>query len=151
LLALGLIAAAQAAPPARVFVSATGSDSSTNCSFAAPCRTFQKAHDTVASGGEVNVLDPAGYGSIAIDKPISIVGHGFAGISVTSGGTGISINAGTFDGIHIDGVYLSGASNTTGIAVTKGLLMLVNSTVRGFNIGMTVTNTKVDIINGNFV
>src|SRR5262245_39978769 len=86
LLALDLNAAAQAAPPLRVFVSATGSDSSTNCSFAAPCRMFQKAHDTVGPGGEINVLDPAGYGSLSINRSISIQGHGFAGISVGAGG-----------------------------------------------------------------
>jgi hypothetical protein len=42
--------AAQAAP-LRVFVAAQGSDSNA-CTFAAPCRTFQHAHDVVASNGE---------------------------------------------------------------------------------------------------
>ena len=55
----------------RVFVAAQGSDSNP-CTFAAPCRTFQHAHDMVAAGGEIDVLDPAGYGAVIITKSISI-------------------------------------------------------------------------------
>ena len=67
LLALGPCATAAHAQPVRVFVAAQGSDSNP-CSFAAPCRTFQHAHDVVAAGGEINVLDPAGYGAVTISK-----------------------------------------------------------------------------------
>jgi hypothetical protein len=78
------IAALQTAPAQaqmRVFVAAQGSDANP-CTFGAPCRTFQHAHDVVAAGGEIDVLDPAGYGAVSITKAISIQGHGFAGISV---------------------------------------------------------------------
>ena len=68
------------AQPTRVFVAAQGLDTNP-CTFAQPCRTFQKAHDTVAAGGEIDVLDPAGYGTVLISKAISIQGHGFAGIA----------------------------------------------------------------------
>src|ERR1700740_2887753 len=76
----------------RLFVSATGLDGNP-CTFASPCRTFQHAHDVTGANGEIDVLDPAGYGSLTITKGISIQGHGFSGISVPSGGTGITINA----------------------------------------------------------
>src|SRR5262245_59704 len=79
------------AQPTRVFVAAQGLDSNP-CSFALPCRTFQHAHDVVAPGGEIDVLDPAGYGAVTINKAISVEGHGFAGITVTSGNA-ITINA----------------------------------------------------------
>src|SRR5215475_9607038 len=81
----------------RVFVAAQGTDSNP-CTFAQPCRTFQHAHDVVPAGGEIDVLDPAGYGALTIGKSISIQGHGFAGISVPSG-DGISISAGLGDKI----------------------------------------------------
>src|SRR5262249_4943843 len=93
----------------RVFVSATGSDSNP-CTFAAPCRAFQHAHDVVAAGGEIDVLDPAGYGAVTITKAISIQGHGFAGIAVPSGGTGIFINAGAFDRVHLAGLLIDGSA-----------------------------------------
>ena len=68
-----LICALHAAPAQaqRVFVSATGSDGNP-CSFASPCRTFQHAHDVASANGEIDVLDPAGYGAVTITKAISI-------------------------------------------------------------------------------
>src|SRR5262245_53802148 len=79
-----------AAQPLRVFVAAQGSDTNP-CTFAAPCRTFQKAHDTVAADGEIDVLDPAGYGAVTISKSISIQGHDFSGITAPSGGVAITV------------------------------------------------------------
>jgi hypothetical protein len=37
---------------------------------------LQKAHDRTNPGGEVNMLDAAGYGSVVISKSISIVNDG---------------------------------------------------------------------------
>src|ERR1022692_1918624 len=87
------VAPAHAQP---VFVPAKGANTNP-CTFAQPCRSFQQAHNTVAASGEIDVLDPAGYGSLTITKAISIQGHGYSGISVASGGTGITINAGASD------------------------------------------------------
>jgi hypothetical protein len=72
----------------RSFVSGLGNDLN-NCSLAAPCRTFQHTHDQTNAGGEIAVLDTAGYGAVTITKSISIVNPGGveAGISVPSGGT----------------------------------------------------------------
>jgi hypothetical protein len=95
----------------RVFVAAQGSDSNP-CSFAQPCRTFQHAHDTVAAGGEIDVLDPAGYGAVTINKSISIQGHGYSGITVTSG-TAITIGASTSDSITLNGLIIDGAGTGT--------------------------------------
>src|SRR4029077_6553899 len=92
----------------RVFVAAQGSDSSP-CTFAAPCRTFQHAHDTVAAKGEIDVLDPAGYGPLIINKAISIQGHGYSGVSVASGAIGITINAGAGDAVSLNGLLIEGA------------------------------------------
>src|SRR5438309_592181 len=107
LLALGLNAAPVHAQ-SRVFVAAQGSDSNP-CTFAAPCRTFQHAHDTVAAKGEIDVLDPAGYGAVIINKAISIQGHGYSGVSVASGGIGITINAGAGDAVSLNGLLIEGA------------------------------------------
>src|SRR5262245_39107236 len=95
------------AQPTRVFVAAQGSDAN-SCTFAQPCRTFQRAHNVVAARGEIDVLDPAGYGVVTITKSISIQGHGFAGISVSGSGTGIIINAGANDRVSLNGVLIDG-------------------------------------------
>src|SRR5690348_7701771 len=94
------------AQPARVFVAGEGSDSNA-CTFSAPCRTFQHAHDSVAPGGEIDVLDPAGYGPVTITKAISIQGHGFSGISAPTGNA-IAINAGASDRINLRGLLIDG-------------------------------------------
>src|SRR5262245_5632068 len=108
-----LAAPSAQAQPARVFVGAQGSDANP-CTFAMPCRTFQHAHDTVAAGGEIDVLDPAGYGAVTISKAISVQGHGFAGIAIATGATGITISAGLSDQINLRGLLLDGAADITG-------------------------------------
>src|SRR5215471_11021089 len=84
LLALSLISNSAQAQPTRVFVAAQGNDANP-CTFALPCRSFQQAHNVVATNGEIDVLDPAGYGAVTITKAISIQGHGFAGIAASGG------------------------------------------------------------------
>jgi hypothetical protein len=117
----------------RVFVAAQGTDSNP-CTFALPCRTFQKAHDTVAAGGEINVLDPAGYGPLTIRKSINIQGHGFSGITVGSGAIGITISAGQFDKVTLHGLLIEGNGvGDRGIfAARVGYLIVENSVVNGF-------------------
>jgi hypothetical protein len=114
----------------RVFVAAQGSDSNP-CTFAAPCRTFQHAHDTVAAGGEIDVLDPAGYGAVTITKAISIQGHEFSGVSVNSGDC-ITINAGNADKINLNGLLIEGnGTGSNGIVFNSGGSLIVeNSLVR---------------------
>ncbi len=97
------------AQPAKVFVAAQGSDSNP-CTFAQPCLSFQHAHDTVAAGGVIDVLGPADYGVVTITKAISIQGHGFAGLAVTSG-NGITINAGASDKVSLRGLLIDGVGS----------------------------------------
>jgi hypothetical protein len=113
----------------RVFVSATGSDSNP-CSFASPCRSFQHAHDTAPAGGEIDVLDPAGYGPLTITKPISIQGHGFSGISVASGATGITINASSTAAVSLNGLLIEGGGvGGTGIVFNTGQSLAIENCV----------------------
>src|SRR5262249_12518704 len=70
--ALGLPAAPAQAQLARTFVSSFGNDLN-DCNRTTPCRTFQRAHDTTLAAGEITVLDPGGYGAVAINKAISII------------------------------------------------------------------------------
>jgi hypothetical protein len=132
--AAALIAAAMQITPAaaqRVFVAAQGSDSNP-CTFAQPCRTFQHAHDTVAAGGEIDVLDPAGYGSLRVSKAISIQGHGFAGISFGHNQSGIDVGAGADDSVSLNGLIIDGGGvGAIGIDfATGGGLIVRNCVIR---------------------
>src|ERR1700686_1299150 len=130
----------------RSFVSGLGNDLN-NCSLAAPCRTFQHAHDQTNAGGEIAVLDTAGYGAVSIGKSISIVNPGGveAGISVPSGGTAITINAGASDIVALRGLTLEGAATGSfGIQFNSGgSLSVQNSVIRNFsNFGINFVPTS---------
>jgi hypothetical protein len=135
LVAIALACSMQADPAhaQRVFVSATGSDGNP-CTFALPCRSFQHAHDTSPAGGEIDVLDPAGYGAVTVTKAISIQGHGFSGISVTSGANGITIDAGPTDSVTLNGLLIDGAgAGYNGIVFNSGgSLAITNCLVQNF-------------------
>jgi hypothetical protein len=61
------------APPAtRTWVSGAGNDAN-DCTLTAPCQTFAGAIAKTATGGEINCLDPAGFGVVTITESISIV------------------------------------------------------------------------------
>jgi len=84
---------AQAATAQRTFVASIGNDANA-CSLAAPCRSFGVAITHTSAGGEVIVLDSAGYGPVAINKSVSIIAPDgvYAGISVSSG-NGVNVDA----------------------------------------------------------
>src|SRR5271166_6492978 len=95
-LAAVLLAAgtAQAGTAARAWVSGHGTDAAGCGPPIAPCRSFQYVIDNVlVAGGEIDVLDPAGYGAVKIPYALSIVndGVGTAGIRAGSGQAGVSI------------------------------------------------------------
>src|SRR5215471_19282619 len=56
----------------RTFVSGTGSDANP-CSLVAPCRSFSGALAQTSPGGEIAVLDTAGFGAVTITHAVSIV------------------------------------------------------------------------------
>lgn len=53
---------------ARTWISGKGTDQVSCGPVSNPCRTLQYAHDNTSAGGEIDVLDPAGYGSVTITK-----------------------------------------------------------------------------------
>jgi hypothetical protein len=63
LLACGLSAAPAQAGPNRTWVSGKGTDAGA-CPVTTPCRTFAFALTQTAAGGEIDVLDPPGYGTV---------------------------------------------------------------------------------------
>jgi hypothetical protein len=131
-LAITLPAAPAQAGASRTFVSGAGSDTNP-CSFIEPCRSLQIAYNATAAEGEIDVLDPAGYGALTISQGISIEGHGWASMPAASGGAAITINGG--DKINIRGVVLDGGgvANTTGIQFTSGTTLNVqDSVIRNF-------------------
>jgi hypothetical protein len=77
----------------RTWVSGVGDDANP-CSRTAPCKTFAGAISKTAEGGEIDVLDPGGFGVVTITKALTIDGtHGAGFGSVLNAGTsGINVN-----------------------------------------------------------
>src|SRR5215475_10448511 len=134
-LALALTAAPAQAQLARTYVSAAAGNDVNDCNRLTPCRTFQVAHDKTLANGEITVLDPGGYGAVTITKTISIIndGVGEAGVLVSGGLIGITVNAGPFDRVSLRGLTVKGIGfgGGNGIRFNSGLsLTIENSVVR---------------------
>jgi hypothetical protein len=98
----------------RTWVSGVGDDVNP-CSRTAPCKTFAGAISKTAEGGEIDALDPAGYGTLTIVKAITIdggTGSGWASV-LNSGVNGFIVNV------------------TSGTHVSDAVVILRNITVNG--------------------
>jgi hypothetical protein len=88
---VGLSSIAQA--QTRTWVSGVGDDLNP-CSRTAPCKTFAGAISKTADKGEIDCLDPGGFGTVTITKNITIdgtTGAGFGSI-LASGTNGVNVN-----------------------------------------------------------
>ncbi len=86
-----LYATSANAQATRTFVSGVGNDADP-CSRTAPCRTFAGAINKTFINGEINCLDPGGYGTVTITKSITIDCHEIFASILASGTNGININ-----------------------------------------------------------
>src|ERR1044071_904800 len=69
-----------------------GGDDVNPCSRTAPCKTFAGAISKTPTGGEISVLDPAGYGSVNITKHLVIDGKGPMASVLAANVNGILVN-----------------------------------------------------------
>jgi hypothetical protein len=96
----------------RTFLSGSGLDTNP-CSVTQPCRSIPVALGLTSSGGEIVVLDSAGYGqTVTINKSVNIVVPPgiFAAMTPTTPGTiALNIAAAGTDTIRIDGLQILGA------------------------------------------
>ena len=153
-LTLTLTANAQAT---RTWVSGVGDDLNP-CSRTAPCKTFAGAISKTATGGEINVLDPGGYGTVTITKSITIDGLGIQGGSLTTGTAGVIINSSVANTrVHLRGLNFNGVGiGVNGIRVlnagTGGTVFIEDTVIHGFTtngieIAPTASSVQVAISN----
>src|SRR2546423_13696521 len=97
--ALALIALARPSSAfgqaSRTWVSGVGDDASP-CSRTAPCKTFAGAISKTAVNGEINSLDPGGFGALTITKSITVDCHEIFASVLHSGVNGVNINFDSF-------------------------------------------------------
>jgi hypothetical protein len=96
----------------RTFVASTGNDAHA-CNLVQPCRSFTRALTQTEAGGEIVVLDSAGYGPVTIAKSVSISAPPgiYGGISVGAGQRGVHINAPGVS-VVLRGLHISGSAGS---------------------------------------
>ncbi|HYI64142.1 MAG TPA: hypothetical protein VEW71_04580, partial [Allosphingosinicella sp.] len=129
-------ATAASAQASRTWVSGVGDDVNP-CSRTAPCKTFAGALSKTAAGGEINCLDPGGFGAVTTTKSITIDCTGTLGGILAALTTGVTSNGA---GIH---VILRGLSINGG---PPG----INAGVRGVRFLQSGSMTIEDSIIENF-
>jgi len=157
--ALSAVAQAQAT---RTWVSGVGDDVNP-CSRTAPCKTFAGAISKTAAGGEIDALDPGGFGAVTITKNITLdggKGSGWASI-LASGTNGVNINDSataspntitvTLRNISINGagttLGVNGVNFTSGRRVNIENCQIFNFSNAGINVNQTgVTNNTGTLV-----
>jgi hypothetical protein len=111
----------------RTWVSGVGDDINP-CSRTAPCKTFAGAISKTATNGEINCLDPAGFGAVTVTKSITIDCEDTQGSILSAGTNGIIVNitaaTDTKKAVKIRGLSINGVG--TGI---NGIRIVAASTV----------------------
>jgi hypothetical protein len=157
----------------RTWVSGVGNDANP-CSRTAPCKTWAGAISKTFINGEIDALDPGGYGTLNITKSITLDGGTGAGWGSTlaSGTNGFTVNIAVnandplrqvlMKHISINGTGSSGTIGTRtgvrGINYIQGSALIVedcqilNFTTVGIDVNLTnngilkVTNTSIESI-----
>jgi hypothetical protein len=143
------------AQASRTWVSGVGDDANP-CSRTAPCKTFAGAISKTAAGGEIDALDPAGYGAVTITKAITIDGGGGQVASVLVSGTnGIVVQAGPSDVVILRNLRINGiGTGINGIRFLSGKDLNVENcyifgfTTNGVDIALNqATQASVHVLN----
>lgn len=135
------IASMAQAQATRTWVSGVGDDANP-CSRTAPCKTFAGAISKTATGGEISVLDPGGFGAVTITKSITINGEGTLAGILAAGTVGVIINSPTTSTVTLRNISIHGAgTGTDGIRILNGkTINIENCSIQGFiNQGIDIT------------
>ena len=156
LLSLVYVGAASA-QATRTWVSGVGDDANP-CSRTAPCKTFAGAISKTATGGEINVLDPGGFGAVTITKSISIIADHFEAGVLVSGTNGIIVNTPAGSKVLLQGLDIEGlGTGLTGVSfLGAGQLYIIrcsirNFTLNGVNMAGTVAGERHAFINDSYI
>ncbi|HEY0322916.1 MAG TPA: right-handed parallel beta-helix repeat-containing protein [Pyrinomonadaceae bacterium] len=152
-LAAASLASAQAT---RTWVSGVGDDANP-CSRTAPCKTFAGAISKTAKDGEINAIDPGGFGAITITKSITIDGAGTQASILAAGTNGVNVNvtdaADVRKTVRLRNLSINGAaSGVHGIsAIAFSKLFVENVVISGFQFSAASRGIRTTAGNQVFV
>jgi hypothetical protein len=139
LFVVGLAIAPAHAQATRTWISGVGDDANP-CSRTAPCKTFAGAISKTTAGGEIDVLDPGGFGALTITKAITLDGGGGQVASILVSGTnGINISAAATDvvilrNLRFNGLIQASGPGLVGVQInTAAKVVIEKCDIFGFN------------------
>jgi hypothetical protein len=139
------------------------------CSRTAPCKTFAGAISKTADKGEIDALDPGGFGAVTITKSITIDGGGTLASILAVGTNGVNVNdsasgaPGTIVvrlrnlSINGAGTGIHGVNFVSGKALSVENCYITGFTQQGINaslnlaveVHLRVTDTMIESNSGN--
>jgi hypothetical protein len=131
---ISLLSVPAHAQATHTWVSGIGDDANP-CSRTAPCKTFAGAISKTAPAGEINILDPGGFGAVTITKSITISSDGIEAGVLVPGTNGIVIStASTTDHVILKGLDIEGlGTGLDGIKVlAAGTVYVINCRIHNF-------------------
>ena len=136
--------AAAQAQATRTWVSGVGDDANP-CSRTAPCKTWAGAISKTAAGGEIDALDPGGFGALTITKAITIDGGGVIASALVAGTNGFNVAAASSDVVILRNLqFQGGGSGIIGINFSSGAALLIDHcAIYGFTTAGISASTSV--------
>jgi hypothetical protein len=118
-------------------------DDAQPCSRVAPCKTWAGAISKTAAFGEIDALDPGGYGAVTITKSITLSGRSTHASTLVSGTSGFIIVAGSTDRVIIDNIEFNGlGTGTNGIDIRSAATVRIQHVhIFGFTNGVSITTS----------
>jgi hypothetical protein len=161
-LAAGLTISSQASAQAtRTWVSGVGDDVNP-CSRTAPCKTFAGAISKTAANGEINAIDPGGFGALTITKSITVDGNGAHASILSANTNGLIINgAGIVVNLRNLSINGAGTAAGNGIRIINAAAVNIDNVVcenqggtatngRGVAVETSTANVRVNVQNSRF-
>ncbi|QND65107.1 right-handed parallel beta-helix repeat-containing protein [Mesorhizobium loti] len=113
-MAMFCLATPASAQATRTWVSGVGDDVNP-CSRTAPCKTFAGAISKTAAGGEINCIDPGGFGAVTITKSMTIACEDVEAGVLNALTTGVIVNAAATDVVVLRGLDIDSATAGAGL------------------------------------
>jgi len=168
-----MVSSSVQAQATRTWVSGVGDDVNP-CSRTAPCKTWAGAISKTAAGGEIDALDPGGFGAVTATKSITLdgtYGAGFGSI-LSSGVNGVNVNDSASGSpqsivVRLRNLSINGAGTTLGLNGVNATsfrrlyvenCVIANFSQNGININLTagsgtfnvsVKDTMIEQIGGD--
>ena len=140
--AMFLAPTAASAQATRTWISGVGDDVNP-CSRTAPCKTFAGAISKTAAGGEIDTLDPGGFGGVTVTKAMTLANEGIGEAGILVAGTnGVTVNCVSdpncvvvLRGLQIDGGPIN-SNSLAGVKFFAGRALIIqNCVIRNFTGG----------------